>query len=383
MNKIMTASVLLASMIATAPTTAGGNDEDANQSGSSSTTQVVSTTSGSVAPASSGGNGTNTTTTTTTTTTTVNGGSTNTGASDGAFGATEGEAIFIDLSLLTDPDRIGNTRLQWEMQDQSQASPTWQRISGATASVFIPTQKHVGKNLRVQLTYMDGKGNVESITSPATDPVLNVNDPPTGMPSVLGKPVEGHSLGIDMTGVYDEDGITHASVQWQGSIDGLVWDNIETTDTALFLDQALVGLYVRAVISYRDGYGNGEVVTSPVVGTVENVNDNITGSPKITGEAIEGAVLFADSNDINDIDGIFHRYTRWQSTIDGNWHTIPGATSDRLRLPNYLAGAKVRAVVSVVDKFGVEESAHSVPVGPIEAINTRPTGVLMFKNASN
>jgi hypothetical protein len=54
-----------------------------------------------------------------------------------------------------------------------------------------------------------------------------------------------------------------------------------------------------------------------------------------------------------------------------------------LELTRYLTGLNIRAVVSIVDRYGTVENTASAQVGPIEAINVRPTGVLTFKRKTN
>lgn len=62
---------------------------------------------------------------------------------------------------------------------------TWQwfanghEIEGATGEDFTLTQDEVGKEITVELRFVDGRGNAEAVSSDETDPVENVNDAPT------------------------------------------------------------------------------------------------------------------------------------------------------------------------------------------------------------
>jgi len=297
------------------------------------------------------------------------------------FEAVEDDPILIDISALLDPDRIGLTTLQWEVDKLD--GQGWMSISGANSPVFIPRQEHVGNSLRALLSYTDGKGSIEQLVSPATSPVKNINDPPLGRLDLIGKPEENQVLRVDVTGVRDEDGAGITSFTWEGSLDGLSWAPLGSSDSTLVLTQSEVELYVRSVVSYVDKYGHPESVTSDTVGPVRNVNDNVVGTPTVSGPALEGETLTLSMSNLTDPDGVYSDSIYWESSIDNTWHHIPGANSQYLELTRYLTGLNIRAVVSIVDRFGTVENTASAQVGPIEAINVRPTGVLTFKRKTN
>jgi hypothetical protein len=301
--------------------------------------------------------------------------------SDDSFEAFEDEPILIDISALLDPDRIGLTTLQWEVDRLD--GQGWMPMSGANSPVFIPRQEHVGHSLRAQLSYTDGKGSIENLVSPATSPVQNINDPPLGQLQVVGKALENQVLRVDVTGVRDEDGAGVTSFVWEGSVDGIKWTSLGSADSTLVLTQSEVGLYVRSVVSYVDKYGQPESVVSEIAGPIGNVNDNVVGTPKVVGVALEGEILTLNMSDLTDPDGVFTESIYWESSVDNIWHHIPGANSQYLELTRYLTGVNVRAVVSIVDRFGSVENTPSAQVGPVEAINSRPSGVLVLKRKAN
>ncbi len=303
------------------------------------------------------------------------------GQSSGGFQAFEDEPILIDISSLLDPDRIGLTNLQWEVDRLDGVG--WIPLSGANSPVFIPRQQHVGYNLRAQLSYTDGKGSMENLISPATSPVQNINDPPLGQLEIIGTPMEAKVLRVNVTGVRDEDGAGVTSFKWEGSLDGISWTPLSSGDSTLVLSQAEVGLYVRSIVSYVDKYGHPESVTSEIAGPISNVNDNVVGTPSISGIALEGETLTLKMGNLTDPDGVFTESIYWESSVDNIWSHIPGENSKDLQLTRYLTGVNVRAVVSIVDRFGSVEKTASAQVGPIEAINVRPSVMLMLKRTAN
>ena len=82
---------------------------------------------------------------------------------------------------------------------------SYRTIPGATNQSFTPRQEHVGRTLRVVLTYLDGQGNLETLISAPTSPVINVNDKPTGVVRLTGESAEDSALILDVSDVYDED----------------------------------------------------------------------------------------------------------------------------------------------------------------------------------
>jgi len=299
----------------------------------------------------------------------------------GGFEAFEDEPILIDISELLDPDRIGLAVLQWEVDKLD--GQGWMAMSGANSPVFIPRQEHVGHSLRAQLSYTDGKGSVENLVSPATSPVQNINDPPLGQLIIIGQALENQVLRVDVTGVRDEDGAGVTSFEWQGSLDGIAWTKLSSADSTLALTQIEVGFYVRSIVSYIDQYGHPESVTSETAGPIINVNNNVVGTPTVSGKALEGETLTVNMADLTDPDGVFTESIYWEASIDNIWSHIPGENSQFLDLNRYLAGVNVRAVVSIVDRFGTVENTPSAQVGPVEATNARPSGVLTFKRKAN
>ncbi|RYY22640.1 MAG: heme peroxidase [Sphingomonadales bacterium] len=109
------------------------------------------------------------------------------------------------------------------------------------------------------------------------DQEIAINTPATGVPVISdARPTEGQTLTTNTAGIADANGTGPYSYQWQSSANGTTWTNIAgatganfTPDNNLltsFGDQA--GLQLRVVVSFTDGGGTGEVVTSAATGPV-------------------------------------------------------------------------------------------------------------------
>ncbi|MCO6060363.1 heme peroxidase, partial [Pseudomonas sp. MOB-449] len=70
----------------------------------------------------------------------------------------------------TDPDGPANPVLSYQWQARSGAAD-FAPIAGATLATFTPTLAHIGQQLRVVVSYTDGLGTLETVTSEATSVV--------------------------------------------------------------------------------------------------------------------------------------------------------------------------------------------------------------------
>lgn len=151
-------------------------------------------------------------------------------------------------------------------------------LTGAVQQSFTPRERHVDQRLRVQISYVDGHGNLETLVSPPSTPVQNVNDKPTSAPRLAGIAREEDALVVDKSLIADEDGIASLSIGWEASKDGRNWQAIETASTSRFsLAQNMVGRQVRARVNVVDTFGVETVIFSQATNTVKNVNNKPAG----------------------------------------------------------------------------------------------------------
>ncbi|WP_253907243.1 hypothetical protein [Herbaspirillum rubrisubalbicans] len=180
-------------------------------------------------------------------------------------GVTSQGQILQASNNLSDPDGLGLLSHQWQC---SSDGVNWSDIAGETGDLMMLTQAQVGKKLRVQVSYVDGRGNKESAVSAITDTVTNVNDAPMGEITIIGSVVQGEVLSALST-LTDADGLGDLRYQWQASTDGIAWADISNANNStLTLGVDQIGKRVRAAVSYVDGEGTWEHVLSGIVGLV-------------------------------------------------------------------------------------------------------------------
>lgn len=198
--------------------------------------------------------------------------------------------------------------------------------------------------------------------------VINVNDAPTGNVVVAGEARQGEALMADTTSLADEDGLGSLSYQWQR--DGA--DIFGATSQTYTLTQEDVGTAVSVRVSYTDGHGALEAITSDATAAVRNVNDAPTGAVTISGRAVQGRTLSA-SNTLDDADGLGPVNYQWQR--DGE--DIEGATGETYTLTGRDSGAEITVQALYTDDFGAVETVLSAPTPQVRG------NMYLFGNAGD
>jgi|GEM_PF-4634872 len=106
------------------------------------------------------------------------------------------------------------------------------------------------------------------------DTRVSSNATPTGTVTISGTSTQGQTLTADTSSLADLDGLGTFAYQWKKTIDGVTSDiNVPTTQSSLPLTQAEVGAQISVVVSYTDGGGTVEIISSDTTTVVVDVND--------------------------------------------------------------------------------------------------------------
>jgi Ca2+-binding RTX toxin-like protein len=174
----------------------------------------------------------------------------------------EGQTLTASTAGIIDPNGLpGTFSFQWLSNGNL--------IVGATSQTFVPNILQVNSALSVRVSFTDLQGNAESRTSLATAPVTPfiVNTPAIGAPTINDTtPTEGQTLTANTAGISDANGLGPFSFQWidaQGNIPGATAATF--TPGAGQVNEAL-----RVRVSFIDGLGNSEAVTSLATTVVGN-----------------------------------------------------------------------------------------------------------------
>ena len=120
---------------------------------------------------------------------------------------TQGQTLTAVTSAIADPDSLGTFSYQWKRGGTN--------ITGATSSTYTLVQDDVGETITVTVSWTDVGGTAESVTTAETAAVANVNDAPTGAPTITGTATRGQQLTASTSGIVDPDGLGTFSYQWK------------------------------------------------------------------------------------------------------------------------------------------------------------------------
>ena len=126
-------------------------------------------------------------------------------------------------------------------------------------------------------------------------------------------PMEDQPLVIDVSNLYDEDGLGDLTMQWQVELASGGWQTIDGAVSQSFTPrQNHVGSSLRVVIQYVDGEGTLEVIETAPTGAVQNANDLPQGLPIISGSSVEDNTIKIDVSGISDEDGVGQFTYQWE-----------------------------------------------------------------------
>ena len=174
-----------------------------------------------------------------------------------------GETLSADKSGIADADGLSNVQYEYQWLADDTA------IQGATDATYTLVADHEGKAIKVQVSFTDDAGNVETLTSAATDAASAAptpNSPATGAPTISGPAQVGETLTADKSGIADADGLTNATFSYQWLADDA--DINGATGSAYTLAASDEGKAITVQVSFTDDAGNGETLTSAATDAV-------------------------------------------------------------------------------------------------------------------
>ena len=298
--------------------------------------------------------------------------------------AEAGETLTADTSGISDADGMDNATFsyQWIANDGN----TDADIEGETDPTYDLADSDVGKTVKVRVSFVDDDGLLETLTSAATAAIgFPSNTPARGAPVISGRALEGETLTADTTDISDADGLTNVSYSYQwitsnGNGDGDFQRDVGSTYD---LSEADVGKTVKVKVSFTDDRNNAESLTSAATAAIGfPSNTPARGAPVISGRALEGETLTADTTDISDADGLTNVSYSYQwitsnGNGDGDFQRDVGSTYD---LSEADVGKTVKVKVSFTDDRNNAESLTSAATAPVAVrTNTPATGAPIIR----
>lgn len=164
----------------------------------------------------------------------------------------EDQTLTAVTSALSDADELGSFSYQWIRAGSD--------ISGATSSTYALVQADVGNAISVKVSYTDGEGTAETVTSVASQSVIAAsNEAVFTNQAITGSYQVGETLTADVN-YSDPNGTT-------GAVTDYFWYNFDGTSYT-FRDYELTGTYtiqdidegdsIAVFFSFQDDAGNWE-----------------------------------------------------------------------------------------------------------------------------
>ena len=183
-----------------------------------------------------------------------------------------------------DPDGDGTPTIAWLASNQD---GSWSTISTDTQITITSTLE--GRQLRADVSYTDGEGFSESVsTESVLIPITPINDGTANF-AIDGTPALGQVLSITRT-ANDPDGDGTPTIAWLASNQDGSWSTI-SFDTQITISSDLEGRQVRADVSYTDGEGFSESISTESVLIPVQEYDDYGSSPGQSGSLNVGTSL--------------------------------------------------------------------------------------------
>src|SRR5262245_4557872 len=312
----------------------------------------------------------------------------------------EGQTLTVTIAGVTDADNptgaiTGPVSYFWQVEEDPGSGRFTtiliDNVGGelvrATGTTFTVPDALIGQSLRVMAIYKDANGVLETVFSAPTAAVANVNDPPAGALTISDTtPTEGQTLSV-RNNITDADGLTTAifSYQWQQSLDGTIWLDIDGANGTSFVPgNAQANEMLRVVATYVDDFGTLETFLGTATAPVENIQGPPLGLALdnffILENVLPGDVLA--NVFVDDDPGDTHTF----DISDSRFEIIHDLTGDHLRL---VAGASLddadvgllSFTVTVTDQFG---TFGNFPLGLV-VLNTAeaPQAIVLDANTVN
>ena len=292
----------------------------------------------------------------------------------------EDEVLTADTVGIADVDVLGTFSYQWLADGTA--------ISGATSSTYTLTATEVGDAISLTVTFTDGAGNSESLTSAATHNVVASGATRkllwvgTLTPADVGNGEIG--FGDTTVGSLSPSSFIDGSTTFTfeaiefgtgfglaivvnpvpGAVEQVKWIIDAGGEFALF-DATLIERPTNLRSEWRPNQGNPgwSIGQETVVYLLEDLNNRATGAPSISGVLQQDEELTADTAGIADADGVGTLSYQWLA--DGT--AISGATSLTYTLKAAQVGDAISLTVTFTDDEGYSESLTSAETHEVVA----------------
>ena len=297
------------------------------------------------------------------------------------------ETLTADVSGIADADGLTSATFSYQWLSNDGTAET--HIVGATGSTYTPTSSEEGQTVQVRVSFIDDRGNEESLTSEATEAVAaapnpltaSIHDPPNNHdgrnpftfelrfseepdPDFSYKTLRDHAFSVTGGTVTKARRLAPpGNVHWEITVLPNSNDDVSvvlsvTRDCG---DQGAVctgdGRMLSAEVELTAAGPAGEEGQTP------RGNNPATGAPTIRGTARVGATLRVSLSALDDADGLSGATFTYQWLADDA--DIEDATGSIYVLDADDEGKTIRVRLSFTDDTGNEETLTSAPAAAV------------------
>ena len=267
------------------------------------------------------------------------------------------ETLEVDTDNLVDLNGIGEFSYQWKADGVE--------LEGETGSTLFVTTIMENKAISVTLTYLDGVGELETVTS-TNSPVIDAH--PTGAVTIEYTILEvAQTLTANTSTIADAnspEGISSFIYQWKSN--GV--DIAGANSVNYVVANQFCNTNITVTVTFTDGDGYIESLTSEPV-FIEN--SPVQGQPTVSGDPEVGSVLTINTDGlISDVNVV--------GTLNYKWFAddleISGATEKTWTvLENSYVGKVITGQIYYVDGAGNNEQASTS--NSVTIVNSLPSGL--------
>jgi len=271
-----------------------------------------------------------------------------------------GSALTVSTAGIADADGLGAFSYRWE--SATTAAGPWTAIAGATLASFTPVAAQVGSLLRAVVSFTDGGGTLEQLTTAATGVVASNFVGTAGNDSFIGTAGDDVAAGLAGNDTFT-GGAGNDSLNGGDGIDLAVYSGLSTAYTVSLLPTG------ARQISGPEGTDTLVGIEAARFSNVTlSFNSPVTGVPTISDTTpIAGGPLTVSTAGMADADGLGAFSYRWESasTAAGPWAVLAGATQASFTPAAGQVNRVLRVVVSYTDAAGNAESVASASTGVV------------------
>lgn len=262
------------------------------------------------------------------------------------------EYLEVDTDNLVDLNGIGEFSYQWHADNID--------LVNETSASLLVTSDMEDKAISVTLTYTDGVGEVETVTS-RNAPVIDAD--PTGAVVIDYAKLEvAQTLTANTSTIADANQVGTFSYQWYS--DGVAIAG--ATNKNYVVANQFCNTNITVTATYTDGDGYIESLTSEPVFIV---NSPVQGFPVVTGTPGVSETLTINTNNLSDVNVLGTFSYKWFA--DGE--EIVGATAKTwVVAANSYVGKRITGQVSYVDGAGNSEQVSTS--NGLVVLNSPPEG---------